>query len=87
MSASDFESSVELAGLAARGDGRARDALFERYLPRVRQIVSVRMGRPLAAIHEVDDVVQESMLDAFRSLERFELRSDATFRNWMARIV
>lgn len=72
---------------AQAGDATAREALFARYLPRVRQIVALRMGQRLRQLIEVDDVVQEVLLDAFQGLEKFEPRSEGSFRNWLARCV
>jgi DNA-directed RNA polymerase specialized sigma24 family protein len=72
---------------AQEGDRRALEELFARYLPRVRQIVALRMGRRQRQILEVDDVAQEALLSVFRGLERFEHRSQGSFRNWLARCV
>ena len=76
-----------LVRAAQAGDAAAREALFARYLPRVRQIVALRMGRRLRQIIEIDDVVQEVLLDAFKGLKSFEPRSEGSFRNWLARCV
>lgn len=72
---------------ARRGDRDALEALFRRYLPRVRRIVALRMGQRLLRFHAVEDVVQQALLRVFRSLERFEERSEGSFRNWIARCV
>jgi RNA polymerase sigma-70 factor (ECF subfamily) len=72
---------------AQGGDAAALDALFARYLPRVRHIVALRLGWRLRQVIEVDDIVQEVLIDAFQGLERFEPRSEASFRNWLARCV
>jgi RNA polymerase sigma-70 factor (ECF subfamily) len=76
-----------LVRAAQAGDAAALEALFARYLPRVRQIVALRLGRRLKQIIEIDDIVQEVLLDAFRGLEKFEPRSEGSFRNWLARCV
>jgi len=68
------------------GRREALDELFRRYEDRVRRIVRVRMGPFLRSRAEVDDVVQETMLQAFASLDQFELRDDAKMIHWMARI-
>lgn len=73
-----------LIARAQRGDRTAEDQLFARYLARVRQLVSLRMGRRSLDIAELDDAVQETLLDAFRGLERFEPRSEGAFVNWLA---
>jgi RNA polymerase sigma-70 factor (ECF subfamily) len=72
---------------ARAGDRGALDELLARYLPWVRQTVALRLGQPLRACADLDDLVQESLLDAFRGLDRFEDRSEGSFRNWLASIV
>jgi RNA polymerase sigma-70 factor (ECF subfamily) len=76
-----------LVRAAQGGDAAALEALFARYLPRVRQIVALRMGWRLRQVLEVEDVVQEVLLDAFQGLEKFQPRSEGSFRNWLARCV
>jgi RNA polymerase sigma-70 factor (ECF subfamily) len=78
---------VALVAAAQAGDRAALDELFARYLPRVRRIAAVRMGRTAAQFLELDDLVQESMLDAFRSLQSGQHRSEGSFCNWLARCV
>jgi len=68
------------------GDRRALDELFRRYAERVRRIVAVRMGAFLRSRADVEDVVQETLLRAFKSLEGYESREDAKLIDWMARI-
>jgi RNA polymerase sigma-70 factor (ECF subfamily) len=74
---------------AARGgNAQALNSLFARYLPRVQQIVALRLNRPLRECwQEIQDLAQESMLEAFLHLDRFEQGSEGSFRNWIATIV
>ena len=83
----DFEATINLVHAAQDGDRRAEEDLFERYLPRVRQIVALRMGYRLQDFATYEDHVQEAMLKAFQNLDKFEQRSEGTFRNWIARCV
>jgi RNA polymerase sigma-70 factor (ECF subfamily) len=76
-----------LVRAAQGGDAAALEALFARYLPRVRQIVALRMGWRLRQVLEVEDIVQEVLLDAFQGLEKFQPRSEGSFRNWLARSI
>ena len=78
---------TRLVGAAQKGDRQALEELFARYLPRVRQIVALRMGARQRKILEVDDIAQETLLGVFKGLERFEHRSQGSFRNWLARCV
>jgi len=63
------------------------ESLFRRYLPRVRQIVALRLGFRPSAFSAHEDLVQESMLKTFQNLDRYEERSDATFRHWISTCV
>lgn len=73
---------------AARdGDRGALEQLFGRYLPWVIDVVALRLGRRRRDCGTLEDLVQESLLDAFRSIESFQERSEGSFRNWLARIV
>ena len=78
---------VHLIREALRETPSAKEELFRRYLPRVRQIVSLRMGVRLLELEEIEDVVQNAMLTAWRDLGNFEARSEGSFISWMARIV
>ena len=73
---------------AARGGDRpAMEALFARYLPWVIETVALRLGRRRQDCGDIEDLAQESLLDAFRSIERFQEQSEGSFRHWLARIV
>lgn len=83
----DVHDTLALVGRAQAGSSVARDELFRRYLPRVRAIVAMRVGRPIAVVSEVDDVVQQAMLRVLRGLGGFEPRSEASFYHWVSRLV
>jgi RNA polymerase sigma-70 factor (ECF subfamily) len=65
------------------------DVLFARYVPRVRRIVSLRIGKREDAIDGLDDAIQEGFLRAFGKLDSFEWKNDndASLRDWLARLV
>jgi len=77
---------IQLIGLHRDGDRAALDELFKRYEDRVRRIVRVRMGAFLRSRAEVEDVVQETLLAAFKDLDGYEHREGARLIDWMARI-
>ncbi len=85
MPTSDSESTIRLVHAAQSGQRAALDLLFERYLPRVRQVVALRLGRSVRILGDVDDVVQDALMKAFRGLQGFEERSEGTFCNWLSR--
>jgi len=82
-----FEQTVLLVQRAQADDHEALEQLFQRYLPRVRRIASLRLGTRQHQLLDVDDVTQEAMTDAFRSLTKFDVRSDATFLCWLSKLV
>ncbi len=75
---------VDLILAVRSGDRLAAEELFSRHLPRVRQIVALRMGKRLRDFVEIDDIAQDVLLKAHRDLDRFEARSDSAFRDWLA---
>lgn len=73
---------------AQAGNVHAREELFARYLPRVQQIVALRLNRPLRECwQDIQDLAQESLLEAFLHLDKFEQTTEGSFRNWIATIV
>jgi RNA polymerase sigma-70 factor (ECF subfamily) len=65
---------------AQAGDERAFRALVEPY----RRALEVHCYRMLGSIHDAEDVAQEALLRAWRSLGRFERRSSV--QTWLYRI-
>ena len=65
---------------AQAGDERAFRALVEPY----RRALEVHCYRMLGSVHDAEDVSQETLLRAWRSLERFERRS--SIETWLYRI-
>jgi RNA polymerase sigma factor (sigma-70 family) len=82
-----YERTISLLRAARAGDAEARERLFARYLPRVRQIVALRIGKRLRQLGEIEDIVQEVLLKILGGLEQLEPRSEAHLRNWLARCV
>ncbi|MFT5152408.1 MAG: DNA-directed RNA polymerase specialized sigma24 family protein [Planctomycetota bacterium] len=58
----------------AEGDRVALNALFNRYLGRVRRIVRIQMGSGLLQLTEYGDLVQNALVVAFRKLEEIDIR-------------
>jgi RNA polymerase sigma-70 factor (ECF subfamily) len=87
MSAKPADSTVTLLAACRGGDRRALDVLFERYYPIVVRIAELRLRRRIRGHEEVEDIVQDSLLDVFKGLDHFEMRSEGDFRDWLATIV
>lgn len=86
MTGDEFEKTLHLVASAQAGDGQALNDLFTRYLPWTRQIVALRLGRRVEDCAEVEDIVQESLLEAFQSIDRLEQRNESSFRHWLGRL-
>ena len=71
---------LELVDRAQRGEQRAFDALALRYQGRLAKLV----GRYINDPSDVLDVVQESLMRAYRALDRFH--GDSAFYTWLYRI-
>jgi RNA polymerase sigma factor (sigma-70 family) len=76
----DGDPDAGLVIAAQRGDRAALDALLAQYLPLLYNIV----GRALNGHADVDDVVQETMLRAVRSIG--DVRDPAAFRSWLVAV-
>ena len=77
-----FVTTTNLVARAQKGDEEAIEHLFDRYLPRVRGIVRLRLShRPHQAADE-EELVSDSLMDALKGLERFEPKSEGRFCNW-----
>lgn len=83
----EFGTTIKLLREARDGQSRAVEELFTRYLPRVRQIVALRLGYPQRDFATYEDLVQESLLRVFEKLDTFEVRTEGTFYHWVATCV
>lgn len=86
MEPDPFRKTMIQVKAANAGDLDALNDLLSRYVPWVRKAVAQKMGRK-HALDSADDVVQESLADAFRAIGRFEDRTEQGFRQWLAQIV
>src|SRR6266850_1829297 len=73
----------ELVERAKNGNGQALDALLERHLPMVYRFVSMRLGRDHA---DIDDVVQETLIGAARSIGSLRSERDGAVPAWFLTI-
>src|SRR5262249_14292516 len=79
-------SSHGLVERVQKGDQEAFSLLFEKYRTRLAVIIHCRLGASLRRDADVDDVIQETLLRAFRDIERFEYRVPGSFMSWLSRI-
>jgi RNA polymerase sigma-70 factor (ECF subfamily) len=69
-----------------QGDREAFTVLFEKYRRRLAVLIHCRLGAELHGVLEVDDVLQETFLRAFRDLDRFTYRSPGSFMQWLSAV-
>lgn len=62
------------------------DALLAAHAPRLLALIRLRLGPSLRARTESRDLLQDCLLQAFRSLDGFEGDDARTFAAWLARI-
>src|ERR1041385_8017294 len=72
---------------ARRGDREAFDRLARRYEAPLRSLIAFQLGDGMRGRVEVDDILQDSLLRAFRSMGRFEGTTESALRSWLAGIV
>jgi RNA polymerase sigma-70 factor, ECF subfamily len=80
----------QVAGLVARaaaGDRAAVVELLERYRPRLRRMVAMRLDPRLRRRVDASDVIQEGYLDAMRRLEEFIRDPAVPFYIWLRFLV
>jgi RNA polymerase sigma-70 factor (ECF subfamily) len=71
---------------AESGDQAAVDALLLRYRRRLRAMVGARLDRRVAARIDPSDVVQESLLEAYRRLPEYLRDRQVPFYPWLRQI-
>jgi RNA polymerase sigma-70 factor (ECF subfamily) len=69
---------------AKGGDSEAFSTLFAKYRRRLAVFLRYKTGSELQGSVEVDDLLQETFLRAFRDLERFKYESPGSFWSWLA---
>ena len=69
-----------------RGERDAYTPLFEKYRARLAVLVHYRLSPQIRAQVEVDDILQETFLRAFREFEQFSYRGPGSFMHWLSRI-
>ena len=83
MTFPSHRSELELIRKARRQDTAAIKALYDAY---VQYLVAVCKSY-IASDDDVKDVLQESFLKVFSSLDKFEWRGEGSLKPWMRRIV
>jgi RNA polymerase sigma-70 factor (ECF subfamily) len=79
-------SSLSLIERIQKGDREAFTPLFEKYRNRLSALLHCKLSVRLRKSVEVDDLVQETLIRAYRELDSFVYRSPGSFFRWLARI-
>ena len=84
---SPLENTATLLVRVREGDTGARERLFARYLPILRRWAHHRLPRSARDVRDTDDLVQDTLLGAFRRLDRFEHRGEGAFLAYLRQIL
>ena len=68
------------------GNESAFTALFERYQKRLALLIHYKLSPELKRLTEVEDVLQETFLEAFRDIKQFQYEKTGGFLGWLSRI-
>jgi RNA polymerase sigma-70 factor (ECF subfamily) len=79
-------STFTLLEKARAGDEEALSRAFEKYRRRLAVLVHFKLSPRAREFSEVEDVVQETYLRAFRDLGGFQYQSDGSFFKWLSAI-
>jgi RNA polymerase sigma factor (sigma-70 family) len=82
-----LDATVELLERAQAGDAEAVNLLFSRYLPPLRRWARGRLPQYARDLLETEDLVQETMVHAFRRLKVFEMRHDGALHAYLRQAV
>ena len=71
---------------ARNGDREALSRAFEKYRRRLAVLIHFKLGPRARSFAEVEDLVQETCLRAFRDIDRFTYQSPGSFLRWLSAI-
>src|SRR3989442_6692455 len=80
------QSTLELVRKAQANDRAAFDLLVERHRYRLHSLITFRLGPSLRQRVEVEDVLQETYMKAFESIQGFAWRNEGSFFRWLTSI-
>lgn len=75
-----------LAVAAAGGDRVALERLLLAHYDELEQRIRPKLPQRLQSTQAVEDILQQTFLQAFRDIRRFEPRAGASFGDWIGRI-
>ena len=84
---SQVPSSLTLLSRAQAGDRAALESLIARYRPRLQRWASGRLPRWARSMADTQDLVQETLLQTFQRIDRFEARGDGALYGYLRQAV
>lgn len=81
------ETTIELLELAKGGDSIALHRLLERCMPALRRWAHGRLPQTARAMHDTQDVVQDTIIAAMRHLEVFQSRHQGALQAYLRQAV
>jgi RNA polymerase sigma factor (sigma-70 family) len=83
----EIPSSLTLLERAQAGDRTALDSLIARYLPRLQRWASGRLPRWARDMADTQDLVQETLFQTFKRIERFEARGEGALLAYLRQAI
>ena len=80
-------SSLTLLARAEAGDRVALESLIARYLPRLQRWASGRLPRWARDMAETQDLVQETLFQTFKRIDRFEARGEGALQAYLRQAI
>jgi RNA polymerase sigma-70 factor (ECF subfamily) len=84
---SHFPSSLTLLERAQAGDRAALESLVARYLPRLQRWASGRLPRWARDMADTQDLVQETLFQTFKRIEKFESRGEGALQAYLRQAI
>ena len=78
-----MDSTAAIIESASRGDPAACAELLVRYLPQLEAFISVTLGRRLATVESVADLVQSTCREVLEDVSTFEYRGELAFKRFL----
>lgn len=82
-----WQSTLSLLTRARAGDQDALDDLFARYIPSLRRWASGRLPRWARDLADTPDLVQETVVQVFKKIDRFEHRGEGALQAYLRQAV
>lgn len=79
-------SSLGLVERVKNGDHDAFSLLFDKYQRRLAVLIHYKLSAEVRRFADVEDILQETLLEAYRDIKQFSYQRPGSFLNWLSRI-